>query len=175
MDLRDKETEGHTQRVTALTMELARALGMSGEQLVHVRRGGLLHDIGKLGVPDAILLKPGPLTDEEWILMKQHPSLAYGMLAPIGYLRPAVDIPWCHHEKWDGSGYPRGLVGEAIPLAARIFSVVDVWDALISDRPYRPRWTTENAIEHIRAQSGAHFDPAVVAEFLRLEPWKSAD
>jgi HD-GYP domain-containing protein (c-di-GMP phosphodiesterase class II) len=173
LDLRDKETEGHTQRVTQMTIDLARARGMSDEQLVHIRRGGLLHDIGKLGVPDAILLKPGPLTDEEWILMKQHPSLAYGMLSPIDYLRPAIEIPWCHHEKWDGSGYPRGLAGEAIPLAARIFSVVDVWDALHSDRPYRPRWTQEQAIEHIRAESGSHFDPAVVAEFLRREPWKS--
>jgi putative nucleotidyltransferase with HDIG domain len=175
LDLRDKETEGHTQRVTRMTIELARALGMTEEQLVHVRRGALLHDIGKLGVPDAILLKPGPLTDEEWVLMKQHPALAHGMLSPIDYLRPALDIPWCHHEKWDGSGYPRGLAGEAIPLSARIFSVVDVWDALRSDRPYRPRWTTERAIEHIRAQSGVDFDPRVAEEFLARELWKLAD
>jgi putative nucleotidyltransferase with HDIG domain len=175
LDLRDKETEGHTQRVTRMTIELARALGMPEEQLVHVRRGALLHDIGKLGVPDAVLLKPGPLTDEEWVLMKQHPALAYGMLSPIDYLRPAMDIPWCHHEKWDGSGYPRGLAGETIPLAARIFSVVDVWDALMSDRPYRPSWTRERAIEYIRTQSGVDFEPRIAAEFLGRELWKLAD
>jgi len=173
LDLRDKETEGHTQRVTKMTIELARSFGLSGEQLVHVRRGALLHDIGKLGVPDSILLKAGVLTDEEWVLMKKHPTFAYDMLAPIDYLRPALDIPWCHHEKWDGSGYPRGLAGETIPLEARIFSVVDVWDALRSDRPYRPRWSEQRVIEHISTLSGKDFDPRVVTEFLSREPWKS--
>src|SRR5574340_1080958 len=171
--MRDRETEGHTQRVTKMTIELARSFGLSGDVLVHVRRGALLHDIGKLGIPDGILLKPGPLTDDEWILMKRHPIFAYDMLAPLLYLRPAMDIPWRHHEKWDGSGYPRGLAGEAIPISARIFSVVDVWDALTSDRPYLARWTEERALEHIRAGSGTDFDPRVVAEFLAREPWKS--
>jgi PAS domain S-box-containing protein/putative nucleotidyltransferase with HDIG domain len=174
LDLRDKETEGHTQRVTALTLDLARSLGVSDSDLVQIRRGALLHDIGKMGVPDGILLKPGPLTDEEWVAMKKHPRFAYDMLSPIQYLHAALDIPYCHHEKWDGSGYPRGLAGEDIPLAARIFSVVDVWDALTSDRPYRPRWTRERAIEYIRAQSGTDFDPRVVEEFIAREPWRSA-
>ena len=168
LDLRDKETEGHTQRVAEMTLRLTRAMGLSETELVHVRRGTLLHDIGKMGVPDGILLKPGPLTDAEWFLMRMHPQFAYDMLAPIVYLRPALDIPYCHHEKWDGTGYPRGLKGEAIPLAARIFAVVDVWDALRSDRLYRPAWPEEKVHEHIRAQAGKHFDPAVVEMFLRL-------
>ncbi len=137
LDLRDKETEGHTRRVTDLTLELARVFGFSDEELVHVRRGGLLHDIGKMGVPDKILLKEGALTAEEWVIMRQHPVFAHELLLPIDYLRPSLDIPYCHHEKWDGTGYPRGLKGEEIPLIARIFAVVDVWDALTSDRPYR--------------------------------------
>lgn len=168
MDLRDKETEGHTQRVTELTLQLARAMDLPQEQLIHIRRGALLHDIGKMGVPDAILFKPGPLDKEEWAIMKQHPQLAYQMLSAIEYLRPALDIPYCHHEKWDGSGYPRGLKGEEIPLAARIFAVVDVWDALTSDRPYRKAWKKEDALEYIRSQAGAHFDPQVVDHFLRI-------
>jgi PAS domain S-box-containing protein/putative nucleotidyltransferase with HDIG domain len=162
MDLRDKETEGHTQRVTEMTMELAGLFGIKDEDLVNVRRGALLHDIGKMGVPDGILLKPDKLTDEEWLIMKKHPSLAYEMLSPIRYLQSAMDIPYCHHEKWDGTGYPRGLKGEQIPLPARIFSIVDVWDALTSDRPYRKAWPNEKVIEYLRSESGSSFDPAVL-------------
>ena len=169
LDLRDKETEGHTQRVTEMTIRLAQAMGMSEAELVHVRRGALLHDIGKMGIPDSILLKPGALTDEEWETMRKHPVYAYEMLSPIDYLRPALDIPYCHHEKWDGTGYPRGLKGEQIPLAARIFAVIDVWDALRSDRPYRPAWTEEKARDYIREQSGKYFDPRVVEAFPELE------
>jgi PAS domain S-box-containing protein len=168
MDLRDKETEGHTQRVTEMALTLASRLGLSGEELMHLRRGGLLHDIGKMGVPDHILLKPESLTPEEWVMMKMHPTYAYQMLSSIAYLRPALDIPYCHHEKWDGSGYPRGLKNEQIPLAARIFSVVDVWDALRSDRPYRAAWPEEKVREHIRNLSGTHFDPTVVNVFLNM-------
>ena len=162
LDLRDKETEGHTRRVTDVTLRLARNFGLGEAQLAQVRWGALLHDIGKMGVPDRILLKPGPLTDEEWAVMKQHPTLAYEMLSPIRYLRSALDIPYSHHEKWDGTGYPQGLKGEGIPLTARIFAVVDVWDALRSDRPYRPAWPEEKVIEHIRSLAGTHFDPQVV-------------
>jgi len=165
LDLRDKETEGHTQRVTEMTLTLARAMGISEAELVHIRRGALLHDIGKLGVPDSILLKPGPLTAEEWEIMRKHPQYAYEMLLSIEYLRPALDIPYCHHEKWDGTGYPRGLKGEQIPLAARIFAVVDVWDALTSDRPYRPAWSFEQARGYLDSQSGKHFDPEIVQRF----------
>ena len=169
LDLRDKETEGHTQRVTELTEQLALAMGLSAAELVHVRRGALLHDMGKMGIPDHILLKPGPLTDDEWVIMRQHPGYAYEMLLPINYLRPALDIPYCHHEKWDGSGYPRGLRGELIPLPARLFAVVDVWDALRSDRPYRPAWPAERVRAYIRQQAGKHFDPRVVDCFETLE------
>jgi len=169
MDLRDKETEGHTLRVTNMAERLARLLGLPDEDIVHIHRGGLLHDIGKMGVPDQILLKPGPLTDDEWVLMRRHPQFAFEMLSPIHYLGPALDIPYCHHEKWDGTGYPRGLKGEQIPLSARLFAVVDVWDALTSDRPYRPAWTHERTLDHIREQSGKHFDPAVVSAFLQMQ------
>ncbi|MEK7698439.1 MAG: HD domain-containing phosphohydrolase, partial [Nitrospirota bacterium] len=169
MDMRDKETEGHTQRVTEMTLRIAQEMGIKEEEFVHIRRGGLLHDMGKLGVPDNILLKPGPLTEEEWGIMKRHPQLAYEMLYPIEYLRPALDIPYCHHEKWDGTGYPKGLKGEEIPLAARIFAVVDVWDALNSDRPYRPAWTREKVREHICSLSGTHFEPNVAEVFLKIE------
>jgi PAS domain S-box-containing protein/putative nucleotidyltransferase with HDIG domain len=168
LDLRDKETEGHTQRVTTMTVKLARAFGFSKSELVQVRWGGLLHDIGKMGVPDGILLKPGPLTEEEWVVMKKHPTFAYEMLSPIRYLRLALDIPNSHHEKWDGSGYPHGLKGTQIPLVARIFAVVDVWDALSSDRPYRSAWTQEKVRDHIRDGSGTHFDPQVVDLFMQL-------
>jgi putative nucleotidyltransferase with HDIG domain/PAS domain S-box-containing protein len=168
LDLRDKETEGHTQRVTEMTMKLARAAGITEEELVHVRRGALLHDIGKMGVPDHILLKPGKLTDEEWVVMRKHTTFAFELLSPIAYLRPALDIPYCHHEKWDGSGYPRGLKGEQIPLVARLFSIVDVWDALLSDRPYRQGWPKEKVIEHIKSLSGTHFDPKAVELFLKV-------
>jgi PAS domain S-box-containing protein/putative nucleotidyltransferase with HDIG domain len=165
LDLRDKETEGHTQRVTEKTVKLARLFGLSEADLVQVRWGALLHDIGKMGVPDGILLKPGPLTDEEWVAMKKHPVFAYQMLSPIHYLKAALDIPYCHHEKWDGTGYPRGLKGEQIPLTARIFAVEDVWDALTSDRPYRQAWSEEKARQHIQAEAGTHFDPQVVLKF----------
>lgn len=168
MDLRDKETAGHTQRVTELTVELAQTLGMSDKQLIHIRRGALLHDMGKLGVPDDVLLKPGKLTDEEWVAMRKHPQYAYDMFSSIDYLRPALDIPYCHHEKWDGTGYPRRLAGEQIPLAARLFAVVDVWDALRSDRPYRPSWPEEKVLAYIREQSGTHFDPQAVKLFLQV-------
>lgn len=169
MDMRDKETEGHTQRVTETTLRIAQEMGIKEEEFVHIRRGALLHDMGKLGVPDNILLKPGTLTDEEWGIMKRHPQLAYEMLYPIEYLRPALGIPYYHHEKWDGTGYPQGLKGEEIPLAARIFAVVDVWDALNSDRPYRPAWTKEKVREYIRSLSGIHFDPNVIEVFLKME------
>jgi putative nucleotidyltransferase with HDIG domain len=168
MDLRDKETEGHTQRVTNLTLKLAHSMGLSETQLIHIRHGALLHDIGKMGVSDNILLKPNTLTDEEWEEMRKHPDFAYTMLSSIRYLQPALDIPYCHHEKWDGSGYPRGLKGEEIPIAARIFAVADVWDAITSDRPYRKRWSKEAALEYIRDQSGKYFDPQVVDQFLDL-------
>ncbi|MDO9537495.1 MAG: PAS domain S-box protein, partial [Thermoplasmata archaeon] len=154
LDLRDKETEGHSQRVTEITLRIARQMGMRDSELVHVRRGALLHDIGKMGIPDGILLKPGPLDDEEWEIMRKHPVYAYEFLYPISYLRPALDIPYSHHEKWDGTGYPRGLKGVHIPLAARIFAIVDVWDALRSDRPYRPAWPEEKTREHIRELAG---------------------
>lgn len=168
LELRDRETEGHAQRVTELTERLARAMGFSEAELVHIRRGALLHDIGKMGVPDAILLKPGPLTAEERAIMQKHPQYAYEMLKPIAYLRPALDIPYAHHERWDGTGYPNGLCREQIPLAARIFAIVDVYDALAVDRPYRPAWSHEKTVAHIRAQSGKHFDPQVVEEFLKV-------
>jgi response regulator RpfG family c-di-GMP phosphodiesterase len=169
LELRDKETEGHAQRVTAMTLQLAEAMGIDEAEQAHLRRGALLHDIGKMGVPDSILLKPGPLTDDEWAVMRKHPSYAYELLAPIRYLRSALDIPHYHHEKWDGSGYPHGLKGEAIPLAARIFAVVDVWDALRFDRPYRKAWQEEEVNAHIRSLAGSHFDPRVVAAFERLQ------
>jgi response regulator RpfG family c-di-GMP phosphodiesterase/putative methionine-R-sulfoxide reductase with GAF domain len=166
LDLRDKETEGHSLRVTEMTLKLASMFGMNDEQLMNIKRGALLHDIGKMGVPDSILLKPGALTEEEWVIMRQHPQFAHDLLSPIAYLHQALDIPYCHHEKWDGSGYPRGLKGEEIPLAARIFAVVDVWDALTNERSYRPAWSSEKAIEYIRAGSGTLFDPQMVEKFL---------
>jgi GAF domain-containing protein len=165
MDLRDKETEGHTQRVTGMAVQLAKAMQLNEEEIAHMRRGALLHDIGKLGVPDHILLKADNLTDEEWLIMKKHPQFAYNMLHSIAYLKHSLDIPYCHHEKWDGTGYPRGLKGEQIPLAARIFAIVDVWDALMSDRPYRKAWSKPDALQYLREQSGKHFDPQVVKTF----------
>jgi len=168
MDFRDKETEGHTQRVTEMALKLAHAMGVSNDNLIHIRRGALLHDIGKVGVPDNILLKPDILTPEEWLIMRRHPEIAYEMLSPIHFLQPALDIPYCHHEKWDGTGYPCGLKGEQIPLFARIFAVADVWDALRSDRPYRKGWSTQKVMDHIQALSGSHFDPHVVDSFLKL-------
>ncbi len=168
LDLRDKETEGHTRRVTELTLELAKAFGFSEDELVQIRRGGLLHDIGKLGVPDRILFKEAALDAEEWVLMKRHPIYALEMLEPIHYLHQALEIPYCHHEKWDGSGYPRGLSGEDIPLSARIFAVVDVWDAVTSDRPYRAAWTADKALSYLKSESGKHFDPRIVEMFSLL-------
>lgn len=170
LDLRSKETERHTERVTEMTLRLAKAMSIRDEELMHVRRGALLHDIGKIGVPDGILLKPGPLTDEEWEIMKRHPVYAFEMLQPIAYLRYALDIPYCHHERWDGTGYPRGLKAEKIPLAARIFAVVDVWDALVAEgRPYREILPEDEVREHIRSLSGTHLDPTVVETFLGME------
>lgn len=169
LDLRDQETEGHSQRVTEMTLRLAREIGVPEADLVHIRRGALLHDIGKMGIPDRVLFKAGRLTAEEREVMRRHPVYAYELLSPIEYLRPALDIPYCHHEKWDGSGYPRRLRGEQIPLAARIFAVADVWDALRSDRPYRARWGTERARQHIRRQAGKQFDPHVVEVFRRMQ------
>jgi len=166
LDLRDRETEGHTQRVAEMALELAEKMGMDDAEKVDLRRGALLHDIGKMGVPDAILLKPGPLSDDEWKIMRQHPLYAYQMLAPIKYLKRALEIPYCHHEKWDGSGYPRGLKGEEIPLSARVFSVVDVFDALTSDRPYSSAWQHPEAYRYLHEQAGKYFDPQVVKLFL---------
>lgn len=168
LDLRDEETEGHTQRVTETTLRLARLMNISEEELVHIRRGALLHDIGKMGVPDRILLKPGPLTEEEWVIMRRHPEYAYEMLAPIEYLHPALDIPYCHHEKWDGTGYPRGLEKEQIPIAARIFAVVDVWDALRSARHYHAAWREADVRAYLRQESGKHFDPQILEVFLKM-------
>ncbi len=168
LELRDRETNGHTQRVAELSVRLARAIGMRDDELVHVRRGALLHDIGKMAMPDSILLKRGTLTDEEWVMMKQHPVFARELLEPVRFLRPAMEIPYGHHERWDGGGYPRGLRGEEIPLAARVFAVVDVWDALHSERPYHPAWPDAEVRAHIRAQSGTQFDPRVAEVFLEL-------
>ncbi len=168
LEFRDMETEGHSRRVVEMCLKLARRLGMEDQQLPDLRRGALLHDIGKMAIPDAILQKPGPLNEDEWKLMRQHPLFAFQMLKDIPFLQSALDIPYCHHEKWDGSGYPRGLKGEEIPLAARIFAVVDVWDALTSDRPYRRAWRNEQALRYLQDQKGKHFDPRVVDAFLAL-------
>ncbi|MCL5611550.1 MAG: HD domain-containing protein [Chloroflexi bacterium] len=168
LELRDQETQGHSVRVLDLTLRLAAEMGISSKDLQDIHRGVLLHDIGKMGIPDSILHKPGKLTDEEWEIMHEHPKYAYDMLAPIAYLRNSLDIPYCHHEKWDGSGYPRGLSGETIPLPARIFAIVDVFDALTSDRPYRDAWSKEETLDYIREQSGTHFDPRLVEIFLKF-------
>lgn len=168
LDLRDKETEGHSLRVTELTVFLAHEMGVDQDALLHIRRGCLLHDIGKMGVPDNILLKPAALVEDEWAVMKRHPEFARDLIAPINYLRGAVDIPYCHHERWDGSGYPRGLKGVEIPLGARIFAVVDVWDALTSDRPYRKAWPNDEALAYLHKNSGVLFDPAAVDAFTQM-------
>ena len=168
LDLRDKEAEGHSQRVTEMTIRLARRMGVNESEIEHMRRGALLHDVGNMGIPDSILLKPGQLTEKEWELMCRHPDFGYELLSSVAFLLPALDIPYCHHEKWDGSGYPRGLKGEEIPLAARIFAVVDVWDALLSDRPYRPAFSKDKALKYIKDQPGKHFDPQVVEAFLDM-------
>jgi response regulator RpfG family c-di-GMP phosphodiesterase len=168
LDLRDRETHGHSERVTELAVRLARRMGVSDVEIGHIRRGALLHDIGKMAIPDAILQKPGSLDEGEWEIMRRHPAYSYQLLSSIPYLKPALDIPYGHHERWDGSGYPRGLKGEAIPLAARIFAVVDVWDAMRSDRPYRPAISVEKTVEFLSSQAGILFDPAVVSEFLEM-------
>ena len=175
IELRDEVTGGHTQRVTQVTLKLAGSMGLGIDDMGYIRWGALLHDIGKMGVPDSILRKTGPLSDEEWVLMRKHPQLAYDMLAPIVYLHPAIDIPYCHHEKWDGTGYPRQLKGEQIPLAARIFAVVDVYDALITDRPYRKAWSRVKAMKYIHEQSGRYFDPQVVEKFSTMHLDVGAD
>jgi PAS domain S-box-containing protein len=168
LDLRVGESADHARHVTEVTVNLARSMGISEAELVQIRRGALLHDIGKMAIPDAILLKPGPLTDEEWQIMRRHPGFARDLLWPTGYLRPAVDIPYCHHERWDGAGYPRGLAGMDIPLSARIFAIVDVWDSLRSDRPYRKAWPEQQVQEYLQLQAGKHFDLEVVGVFFRL-------
>jgi HD-GYP domain-containing protein (c-di-GMP phosphodiesterase class II) len=168
LELRDKETEGHSRRVTETTLTVAKAMGFSEAELVHIRRGSILHDIGKMGIPDDILRKNGPLNEKDREIVVRHPITAYELLKPIAYLEPALDIPYCHHEKWDGSGYPRGLKGEQIPLSARIFAVVDVWDALSSDRPYRNAWSRERVAEYLLNESGKHFDGRVVDVFLKM-------
>jgi len=168
LDLRDRETEGHTKRVTEMTVKLARQLNCTEEEIIHIRRGALLHDIGKMGIPDEILQKPGPLTDDEWVIMRRHPQYAYQMLAPINYLKQALIIPYYHHERWDGSGYPHKLNGQDIPLFARLFSVVDVWDALSSDRPYRKGMPPKEVIDYLQKESGRLFDLEIVNTFLPL-------
>jgi PAS domain S-box-containing protein/putative nucleotidyltransferase with HDIG domain len=168
LDLRDRETEGHTQRVTKMTEKLARVLGFPEEEITHIRRGALLHDMGKMGIPDEILQKPGPLTDDEWVIMRRHPEMAYQMLSQIKYLEKAITIPYYHHERWDGSGYPHKLKGENIPLQARMFAVVDVWDALSSDRPYRKKMPHKEVMEYLQKESGRLFDPQVIEKFLPL-------
>jgi putative nucleotidyltransferase with HDIG domain len=168
LELRDQVTEGHTRRVTEITCALARNMSLPESDIIHIRRGALLHDIGKMGIPDNILLKPGSLTPEEYAIMKKHTVFAYEMLYPIEFLRPALDIPLCHHERWDGSGYPRGLKGIQIPLFARLFSVVDVWDALTSNRPYRIGWSEEKTHSYLQRQSGKQFDPFVVQIFIQM-------
>ena len=168
LDLRDRETEGHTQRVVEITIRIAKRLSITDEEIIHIRRGALLHDIGKMGIPDSILLKPGPLTEKEWEIMRLHPQYAYQLLNPIIHLQPALDIPYRHHERWDGSGYPGKLKEKAIPIAARIFAVVDVWDALTSDRPYRKAWASKKALAYILEQRGKHFEPQIVDIFMSL-------
>jgi PAS domain S-box-containing protein len=168
LEMRERETAGHSHRVVRMTLDLARAAGIDGDRMMHIERGALLHDIGKMGIPDSILLKPGPLTEDEWVVMRQHPVYAYRLLSHIPYLRPALEIPYHHHERWDGTGYPQGLTGEAIPLPARLFAVIDVWDALSSDRPYRPAWSPDAIRSYIDDQAGKQFDPEVVRLFFEM-------
>jgi putative nucleotidyltransferase with HDIG domain len=168
LELREKEDRGHAERVSELSVRLASAMGMSGDTLDNMRRGAFLHDIGKMAVPDSILYKTGPLNGEEWVTMRQHPTVGYRMLSGIEYLKPALDVVYCHHEKWDGSGYPRGLKGDEIPLSARIFAVIDVWDALTNDRPYRLAWPDAEVRAYMREQAGKHFEPNVVDTFLKI-------
>jgi len=170
LDLRDHETEGHTRRVTEMTVDLAKLMEVPPQEIAHMRRGALLHDIGKMAIPDSVLLKPGELDQNEWVVMRRHPGIALDLLEPVSFLKPSIDIPFCHHEKFDGTGYPRGLKGKQIPLSARIFAIIDVWDALRSDRPYRKGWSSEQAVHFIRVQSARHFDPEVVEVFLNNLP-----
>ncbi|MCE9558380.1 MAG: HD-GYP domain-containing protein [Armatimonadetes bacterium] len=172
LEYRDQETKGHCERVTVMTEKIAVAMGICEPELTHIRRGALLHDIGKIAIPDAILLKPGALSPEERAVMQTHAEIGYEMLKDIQTLRPSLDLPRCHHEKWDGTGYPRQLKGEEIPLAARIFAISDVWDALSSDRPYRRAWDPDRVRDHIASLSGSHFDPSVVQAFLRLQEFE---
>jgi putative nucleotidyltransferase with HDIG domain len=169
LEYRDKETEGHSRRVVYLSQKLARALNCSEEEIQNIRRGAILHDIGKMGIPDQILLKPSPLDANEWDIMHQHTKFAKDMLEGISFLQPAMGVIYSHHERWDGSGYPQGLKGEDIPLAARIFAVVDNWDALSSDRPYRKAWLPEEVVDYIRKNAGTMFDPDIVAVFLKMD------
>ncbi|MFN8414213.1 MAG: HD domain-containing phosphohydrolase [Anaerolineales bacterium] len=166
--LRDQETEDHTRRVTDMTLRLAIRMGISDTELVHIRRGSIMHDIGKVAIPDHILFKPAALTSEEWKIMQRHPTIAMEILAPISYLTPALAIPWSHHEKWDGSGYPQGLSGEEIPLAARLFALADVYDALTSDRPYRQAWSSQDAVSYLHENIGTHFDPQIAPTFIEM-------
>ena len=175
LDIRDHSTGEHTARVTELTVALAERFGIDGDDLADIRRGATLHDIGKMAVPDAVLGKVGPLTDADWALIRQHPDMARRMLLGIAFLEPALDIPWCHHEKWDGTGYPRGLAGMDIPFPARLFAVVDVYDALTSERPYREPMTPMAALARIESESGSHFDPEVVDEFVELMVERQAE
>lgn len=168
LELRERETAGHSKRVVNLTLQICRILNIPDDELIHIQRGALLHDIGKMGIPDNILLKPGPLSPDEWVIMRQHPLYAYRLLSKIPFLKPALDIPYCHHERWDGSGYPQGLMGKDIPLAARVFAIVDVWDALISDRPYRPAWTEDAALKFLQDGSGKLFDAQIVKIFEQI-------
>jgi len=169
LDLRNKEAEGHTHRVVEMALNMAKVVGMSNQELVNIRRGALLHDFGNIAVPESILLKKGDLTLDEWLSIHMHPYIAYEMLAPIDFLKPALDIPYRHHEHWDGSGYPRGLKGEEIPLAARLFSVVDVYDSMTSDRPYRPAWSKTEAMDYIQDKAGTQFDPMAVELFFMMK------
>ena len=168
LDLRDKETEEHTRRVSDATVRLAAQLGVGDSNLVHIRRGAILHDIGKVAIPDRILFKPGPLAEDEWKIMRRHPGIAVDLLSSVSYLAPALEIPHWHHEKWDGTGYPDRLRGEAIPYSARVFALVDVYDALTSNRPYRSAWSQQETLHYIEGESGKHFDPMIVPKFLRF-------
>jgi HD-GYP domain-containing protein (c-di-GMP phosphodiesterase class II) len=172
LELRDQETEGHSQRVTAMTMELGASFGIGGEELDRLRHGAFLHDIGKMGIPDSILLKPGPLTKDEFEVMKRHTTIARNFLSRFRFLDQSLDIPYYHHEKWDGSGYPEGIRGTEIPLSARLFAVIDVWDALRSDRPYRAGWPEDKVLDHIASLSGTHFDPEAARAFVELRKAK---
>jgi len=168
LDLRDKETQEHTRRVSDMTVKLAMQTGVAESELIHIRRGAILHDIGKMAIPDQILFKPGPLSAEEWHVMRRHPAIALDLLSSVSYLTPALEIPHWHHEKWDGSGYPDQLQGELIPFSARLFALVDVYDALTSNRPYRDAWSKEQALNYISNQAGLQFDPVLVPTFIQF-------